>query len=160
VDKTCFEIRQPRPPSAYHDTVIDEEGARFLVLTARSWHFEMDPRPAVRVSRRHLGNLLCRDVFCFSIRSHCATTSGFSEEPRVEIGCRITGFSASHGLNGCSYLSMSTRRPRNRTPSICRRRRCSAAPSPGSLISPPRPTMRCHGKVGPSTRSSRATARW
>ena len=46
----------------------------------------------------------------------------------------------------CSHASMSTRFPRNRTPSIVSRKRCSAAASPRNLISPPAPTIRCQGR--------------
>ncbi len=46
----------------------------------------------------------------------------------------------------CSHASMSTCFPRNRTPSIMSRKRCSAAASPRNLISPPAPTIRCQGR--------------
>jgi hypothetical protein len=40
---------------------------------------------------------------------------------------------------------MSTRRPRKWTPSASRRKRCSKAECPRSLISPPEPRTRCQG---------------
>src|SRR5581483_3601405 len=57
-----------------------------------------------------------------------------------------------------SHSFMSTLRPRNLTPSASSRSRCSIAESPLSLISPPAPSTRCHGKPNPR-RSTRATIR-
>src|SRR6202140_5096373 len=48
--------------------------------------------------------------------------------------------------NSCRFIS--TRAPRNVTPSIRRRNLCSAAFSPHNLIAPPEPTTRCHGNPG------------
>src|ERR1035437_8524757 len=47
-----------------------------------------------------------------------------------------------------SRLPISTRAPRNVTPSIRRRNFCSAAPSPPSLMAPPALTTRCQGSPG------------
>ena len=57
-----------------------------------------------------------------------------------------------------SQFFMSTRRPRNRTPSLSSRNRCSAAESPRNLISPPAPSTRCQGNPNPRCRM-RATMR-
>ena len=57
-----------------------------------------------------------------------------------------------------SQFFMSTRRPRNRTPSLSRRNRCSAAESPRNLISPPAPSTRCQGNPNPRCKM-RATMR-
>src|SRR5258707_3486017 len=48
-----------------------------------------------------------------------------------------------------SHCFISTRRPRKRTPSASSRSLCSIAESPRSLISPPEPRTRCHGKPKP-----------
>jgi len=57
-----------------------------------------------------------------------------------------------------SHTFISTFRPRKRTPSASNRNRCSIAESPRSLISPPAPNTRCHGKLKPRRRI-RATIR-
>ena len=59
-------------------------------------------------------------------------------------------------LNSCAFIS--TRRPRKRTPSACKRNRCSMAESPRNLISPPEPSTRCQGNPN-DPRSTRATCR-
>ena len=52
----------------------------------------------------------------------------------------------SHGRIAYSNRSMSTRLPRNLTPSIFNRALCSFAASWRSLISPPAPNTRCQGR--------------
>src|ERR1039458_378360 len=66
----------------------------------------------------------------------------------------------SQGRNRCWCSAMSTRLPRNFTPSISRRMRCSIPASNLSLISPPAPTTRCQGREPPERCSSCATCRW
>ena len=61
-------------------------------------------------------------------------------------------------VNRCSCRFISTRLPRKVTPSICRRKRCSNPDSPGHLIAPPAPTMRCQGRPS-DCRRTRATSR-
>src|ERR1035437_1190672 len=68
-------------------------------------------------------------------------------------------YSNSQGRNRCRCSTMSTRLPRKRTPSISNRMRCSRPASNFSLISPPTPTTRCHGKEFPAPRSNCATWR-
>ena len=63
---------------------------------------------------------------------------------------------ASPGFH--SQVFISTRRPRNRTPSLSSRKRCSARESPRNLISPPAPSTRCHGNPYPRCKR-RATMR-
>jgi hypothetical protein len=53
---------------------------------------------------------------------------------------------------------MSTRLPRNRTPSASSLSRCSTAESPVNLIAPPAPSTRCHGNPNPR-RKTAATCR-
>jgi hypothetical protein len=55
----------------------------------------------------------------------------------------------SGGMRLNSHAFISTRRPRKRTPSASRRKRCSIAESPLNLISPPAPSTRCHGNPNP-----------
>ena len=63
----------------------------------------------------------------------------------------------SQVLKRCWCSIMSTRLPRNFTPSISRRMRCSIPASNLSLISPPAPTTRCHGSPSCVRRSNCAT---
>lgn len=60
---------------------------------------------------------------------------------------RALALGAAVGFHSCALRS--TRRPRKRTPSASRRNRCSTAESPRSLISPPAPSIRCHGNPNP-----------
>jgi hypothetical protein len=63
---------------------------------------------------------------------------------------------ARPNFHSCALIS--TRRPRNRTPSASRRSRCSIAESPVSLIWPPAPNTRCQGNPNPR-RKAAATRR-
>src|ERR1035437_7842733 len=72
-------------------------------------------------------------------------------------GLRVFAYSNSQPRNRCWCSAMSTRLPRNRTPSISKRVRCSSPASYFSLISPPAPTMRCQGSALPSLPSNCAT---
>jgi hypothetical protein len=47
--------------------------------------------------------------------------------------------------NWYACFSIQTRLPRNATPSVSSRRRCSNPDSPGKRIFPPAPNTRCHG---------------
>lgn len=59
---------------------------------------------------------------------------------------------ARPNFHSCALIS--TRRPRNRTPSASKRSLCSIAESPVSLISPPAPNTRCQGNPKPRRRAA------
>jgi hypothetical protein len=78
-----------------------------------------------------------------------STTKIQSRDPRIE-RLRVESYflrGTIRAFHSCAFIS--TRRPRNRTPSASSRNRCSIAESPVNLIAPPAPNTRCHGNPNP-----------
>ncbi len=86
-------------------------------------------------------------AYCIASHTAGARNKGMTDAMFKELMAVVRGRLPLRGFfsNLCSCRRISTRRPRKATPSACRRSRCSTAESPRSLISPPAPTIRCHG---------------